>query len=55
MLFIFKPGEAAPTSGTYEEVDSRGQPTGVKAEMRKGEPLPHASYGARWRLTQTAP
>ncbi len=49
MLLILKPDDAAPIGGTYEEIDSRGQPTGVKAEMRKGEPLPHAQRESRWQ------
>jgi hypothetical protein len=43
-------GQPAPVSGTYEEADGLGRTTGARVAVQKGEVLPDARYGYRWRL-----
>ena len=49
---LVESGKAAPVDGAYEEVDSLGRATGVRLTAQKGEALPSARYGYRWRLRQ---
>ena len=49
------PGEQAPASGTYAEVNVLGTPTGLTISIDKGMKLPSAPRGFVWRLVQTTP
>jgi hypothetical protein len=42
------PGDLAPVSATYMLCDDLGNPTGLKAEFAKGEPLAYAPRGFIW-------
>lgn len=44
-----KPGEPAPHTGDYEELNVFGSPTGWSRHVRKGEPLPALPRGCSWR------
>jgi len=52
MLILLKPGDAAPVSGTYEEVCPRGTSTGVRVTVDQGDALPDLTEGCRWRLVR---
>lgn len=45
-----QPGEFTTVSGTYEEVDVLGKPTGNRVAIREGERLPRSPRGFGWRL-----
>jgi hypothetical protein len=45
-----RPGEPAPTGGTYEQLNILGQPNGIRADVPHGHPLPRAPVGHVWRL-----
>lgn len=50
MAFIeHQPGDPAPSSGEYEELNVFGTPTGRIAEVAKGEQLPASARGFTWR------
>ena len=49
MTVVMKGGENAPVTGTYEAIDLDGQPAGMLAARRFGEPLPRLPRGFRWR------
>ena len=49
------PGEQAPTSGIYAELNVLGTPTGLTISVDKGVKLPSAPRGFVWRLVQTMP
>ena len=44
----YRPGDRAPASATYVLCDDLGNPTGLKAEFAKGEPLAYAPRGFVW-------
>jgi len=44
----YRPGDRAPASATYVLCDDLGNPTGLKAEFAKGEPLSYAPWGFVW-------
>ncbi len=44
-----KPGDPAPASGRYEELNVFGTPTGRVHHAREGEPLPGAPRSFSWR------
>jgi hypothetical protein len=46
------PGEAAPVSGTYEQHNVFGTPTGRRQKVREGEPLPSSPIGHSWVLVK---
>jgi hypothetical protein len=48
------PGEAAPVAGNYEQLNVVGQPTGVRANVGQGHPLPPAPRGHTWTLVDEA-
>ena len=51
-----QPGEPAPSSGAYEELNVFGTPTGKIAVVAKDEKLPAAARGFTWRpLTEHSP
>jgi hypothetical protein len=43
------PGEHAPATGHYEELNVFGSPTGVVHHAREGKRLPAAPHGFTWR------
>ena len=45
----FQPGDRAPGSGEYEELNVFGSPTGRVAAVVKDEELPTAPRGFTWR------
>ncbi|MGC1409457.1 MAG: hypothetical protein WA864_10990 [Acetobacteraceae bacterium] len=45
----YQPGESAPSSGRYQEVNIFGAPTGTLVLMTEGEKLPPAPRGFTWR------
>ena len=47
-----QPGEPAPHTGRYEELNVFGSETGNVIHVRKGDPLPAAPHGFTWRLVQ---
>ncbi len=44
-----QPGDRAPTSGSYQELNVFGSPTGRVALVAKGNELPIAPRGFTWR------
>jgi hypothetical protein len=46
----YAPGDPAPVSGTYAEVNTFGTPTGLHAIAARGQPLPFAPRGWTWVL-----
>lgn len=44
-----RPGDPAPASGLYHEVNIFGTPTGRSVRLGHGEPLPQAPRGFGWR------
>jgi hypothetical protein len=44
------PGEAAPETGTYEQLNVFGRSTGIRVPLTRGHPLPNAPVGHIWRL-----
>ncbi len=48
-LTALKPGNPAPVSAWYEELNVRGDFTGAHAYVSAGDPLPRWPTGARWR------
>ena len=49
------PGELAPHSGDYEELNVFGSPTGWSVYVHKGHPLPKLPRGFTWRRPPEAP
>ncbi|HLJ06328.1 MAG TPA: hypothetical protein VKT26_08650 [Acetobacteraceae bacterium] len=47
-----RPGERAPATGSYEELNVFGVRTGKVLHIRTGEALPAAPRGFSWRLAQ---
>jgi hypothetical protein len=40
-----------PAAGTYEQLNIFGSPTGIRINLRQGEPLPAVPHGHSWVLT----
>jgi hypothetical protein len=49
-----KPGDRAPVTGPYEELNIFGTHTGTVYSAEQGEPLPAAPRGFTWRRTDEA-
>jgi hypothetical protein len=45
-----KPGEDAPTAGTYELLNVLGAATGIEVALLRGDPMPTAPHGQTWTL-----
>jgi hypothetical protein len=43
------PGDEAPRTGHYEELNIFGSRTGRTAHIQEGDPLPGAPHGFTWR------
>jgi hypothetical protein len=48
------PGEPAPKSGVYAEMNVFGSPTGRRVQVQAGQELPKAPREFRWRLVEAA-
>jgi hypothetical protein len=48
-----EPGQPAPATGTYEQLNIMGTPTGIRAQVSQGHPLPRAPFCHTWRLVDT--
>ncbi len=48
-IYDHKPGDPAPATGHYEELNVFGTPTGKVHHAREGEPLPRAPRNFSWR------
>jgi hypothetical protein len=46
------PGDTAPVAGAHEQLNVVGQPTGIRANVGHGEPLPPAPRGHTWTWTR---
>jgi hypothetical protein len=46
------PGETAPASGTYEQLNIFGRPIGIRVNVAHGHPLPSAPLGHNWTLAE---
>ena len=44
-----RPGDAAPATGHYEELNVFGTPTGAVVHVREGDRLPGAPRSFTWR------
>jgi hypothetical protein len=51
MAYEQVPGDAAPVAGKLNVV---GQPTGIRANVDQGHPLPPAPRGHTWTLVEEA-
>jgi len=47
-----QPGDHAPASGHYEELNVFGTQTGRIERVREGERLPHGPRGFTWRQVE---
>jgi hypothetical protein len=54
MAYEQVPGDAAPVAGNYEQLNVVGQPTGIRANVGQGHPLPAAPRGHTWTLVEEA-
>jgi hypothetical protein len=45
------PMDDAPAAGTYEQLNIFGSPTGIRINVRHGQPLPVIPDGHSWMLT----
>ena len=48
----YPPGMQAPSTGTYEQRNVLGTPTGVRITVSQGEVLPAAPRGFTWRRVE---
>ena len=46
-----RPGDRAPATGHYEQLNIFGMPSSCVVLVREGEPLPAAPRGFTWRRT----
>jgi hypothetical protein len=42
---VHLPGQTAPASATYEQMNVFGSPTGIRVNVMQGHPLPEAPIG----------
>lgn len=49
------PGEFAPASGDYEQINIFGLPNGIRTSLALGQMLPLAPVGHRWRPVDQRP
>jgi hypothetical protein len=47
-MTVVNPGEPAPSSGLYEQIDHSGKWTGIQTRLAKGELVPSPQTGSRW-------
>jgi YjzC-like protein len=48
------PGDPAPKSGVYAEMNVFGSPTGRRVQLQAGQELPKAPREFHWRLVEAA-
>jgi hypothetical protein len=46
------PGQPAPESATYEQVNAFGSTTGIRVRRVEGHPLPDAPIGHSWVIVK---
>jgi hypothetical protein len=46
------PGQSAPESATYEQMNIFGSPTSIRIKMMHGHPLPEAPVGHSWAVVE---
>jgi hypothetical protein len=46
------PGEAAPATGTYEQLNIFGGPTGIRVTLTHNHPFAEAPIGHSWTLIE---
>jgi hypothetical protein len=46
------PGQSAPASAIYEQMNIFNSPTGVRVKVVRGEPLPSAPMGHSWAVVK---
>ncbi|MFL5257158.1 MAG: hypothetical protein ACJ8AI_30585 [Rhodopila sp.] len=51
----YHPGDPAPASGVFYELNIFSTPTGLTAQVEMGNPLPTAPVGFRWALADRSP
>jgi hypothetical protein len=49
------PGQPAPISATYEQMNVFGSPTGITVRVARGHPLPGAPIGHEWAVVEEHP
>jgi hypothetical protein len=49
------PGQPAPVSATYEQLNVFGSPTGIRVRVRREHPLPAAPIGHGWAVAVEHP
>jgi hypothetical protein len=49
VMIDIQPGEPAPASGLYRQIDAVGSQTQIRVLMTRGDPLPDAPQGCGWR------
>jgi hypothetical protein len=49
------PGQPAPISATYEQMNLFGSPTGIRVSVACGHPLPGAPIGHEWAVVVELP
>jgi hypothetical protein len=49
---VYVPGQSAPASGTYEQINVFGSPTGIRVDVAHGQPLPAVPVGYGWRIAE---
>jgi hypothetical protein len=49
------PGQPAPISATYGQMNVFGPPTGIRVRVARGQPLPGAPIGHEWTVVVEHP
>ena len=49
---VHLPGQPAPASATYEQMNVFGSPTGIRVNATRGHPLPEAPIGHGWAVVE---
>ena len=49
---VHVPGQPAPASATYEQMNVFGSPTGIRVNVVHGSPLPEAPIGHGWAVVE---
>ena len=47
------PGQHAAVSGTYEQMNVFGSPTGIRVSVTHGQPFPTAPIGHSWAAVKS--
>jgi hypothetical protein len=49
---VHPPGQPAPASATYEQMNVFGSPIGIRVKVMHGDPLPEAPIGHGWTVAE---